>query len=727
MDRKRWIRSYLGAMVAVTTVAGTTVLALGTMGTGPAFGAQRGTTSAQVVATLAPGRPPVTAPAVHIVDYPTAPNTFPAALTSGPQGKLWFTEDISDAVIGSFDPSSHTFAKHALKMGVYAFKAQGIAVDRSDHLWMSANGSYAYQFNPSNSTSLNYQKAVSGSEQSVALGVDGDMWFTGSDLIPGSFIYRVDPATGAFTPYPVAGGSGYLFGITSGPGGNLWFADPANNAIGELDPADGHTAEFTIPTPDSSPGAITAGPDHALWFTEGGTDRIGRFDPATSTFTHYDIPTANTLPRCITVGPDGDIWFTEEEHAAVGSIDPATGAVREYSVAAVDPSGTHTFLDGITTGPDGNLWVTDEQGQLLRVSLSPRVQGEPSSQSVPEGSRVRFSASARGIPVPSVQWEASHDGGATWSSIAGATSDALSLTASPGATAEYRAVFTNSAGTAVSSPASLTLSSNPAGYWLVGKDGGVFAFGDAPFLGSLPSVGIHPDSSIVGIAPTPSGDGYWLVGADGGVFAFGDATFFGSLPSIGTTPGGPVVGVAPSRDGRGYWLVSADGEVYGFGDATNSGGAPPTGTPAVGIAASESDAGNGYWIADAFGGITASGSAGAHGSLTTAIPPVKPAAPIVAVAGSADGGGYWLAGADGGIFSFGDTPFFGSLPGASPPVRVGAPITALASSPDGRGYWLAGADGGVFAFGDASYLGSLPALGLSLPAAGAITALAARP
>ncbi|MDP9403683.1 MAG: hypothetical protein M3P85_10200, partial [Actinomycetota bacterium] len=37
---------------------------------------------------------------------------------------------------------------------------------------------------------------------------------------------------------------------------------------------------------------------------------------------------------------------------------------------------------------------------------------------------------------------------------------------------------------------------------------------------------------IVGMAATPSGRGYWLVGADGGVFAFGDAVFAGSTGAL---------------------------------------------------------------------------------------------------------------------------------------------------------------------------------------------------
>jgi len=50
----------------------------------------------------------------------------------------------------------------------------------------------------------------------------------------------------------------------------------------------------------------------------------------------------------------------------------------------------------------------------------------------------------------------------------------------------------------------------------------------APYYGSLPGLGITPDAPIVGISASPDGGGYWLVGADGGVFAFGDAVFYGS-------------------------------------------------------------------------------------------------------------------------------------------------------------------------------------------------------
>ena len=84
------------------------------------------------------------------------------------------------------------------------------------------------------------------------------------------------------------------------------------------------------------------------------------------------------------------------------------------------------------------------------------------------------------------------------------------------------------------------------GYWMVGSDGGVFAFGDAGFVGSLPGLGVQAHD-IVGAVPTATGRGYWMVGADGGVFAFGDATWFGAAHER------PDAAAMVLSHGTGYW------------------------------------------------------------------------------------------------------------------------------------------------------------------------------
>ena len=71
------------------------------------------------------------------------------------------------------------------------------------------------------------------------------------------------------------------------------------------------------------------------------------------------------------------------------------------------------------------------------------------------------------------------------------------------------------------------------------------------------------------MAATRTGQGYWLSATDGGMFAFGDAAFFGSLGDIPLTR--PVIGMVATKTGQGYLLATSEGGVFAFGDATFAG------------------------------------------------------------------------------------------------------------------------------------------------------------
>ena len=104
---------------------------------------------------------------------------------------------------------------------------------------------------------------------------------------------------------------------------------------------------------------------------------------------------------------------------------------------------------------------------------------------------------------------------------------------------------------------------NGLGYWLAAADGGVFAFGDAQFYGSM---GGQPlNQPVVAVAATADDRGYWEVAADGGLFAFGNAQFYGSEGGVRLNR--PVVAMAATPTGAGYWEVAADGGIFAFGDA----------------------------------------------------------------------------------------------------------------------------------------------------------------
>ncbi len=241
------------------------------------------------------------------------------------------------------------------------------------------------------------------------------------------------------------------------------------------------------------------------------------------------------------------------------------------------------------------------------------------------------------------------------------------------------------------------------GYRAAASDGGVFAFGQDAFYGSMSGQPLN--GKIIGIATTPDNGGYLLAGVDGGVFAFGDATYEGSH---GNAPlAAPIVGIAITPDGKGYWLVGSDGGVFAYGDARFHGslGGQVLSGPIVGIAATPD--GNGYLLAGADGNVYTFGDATPHG--TAAGRPLG--GPIVGIAITHDGKGYWLVGSDGGVFAFGDARFLGSMAGTP----LNGPVVAILPTGDDGGYWLIAADGGMFAFPDAQFLGSMAQSPLNAP------------
>ena len=161
-----------------------------------------------------------------------SPDSEPPAITTGPDGNLWFTEQAANN-IGRITPD-------------------GVITE--------------FPVPTPNS-----------SPSDIVAGPDGALWFT---EFTASKIGRITTA-GVVThefPIPVSGQYFDIFtgtlttssgprGITVGPDGNLWFAEFNANRIGRITP-DGVITEFLIPTPNARPEDITTGPDGNLWFTD---------------------------------------------------------------------------------------------------------------------------------------------------------------------------------------------------------------------------------------------------------------------------------------------------------------------------------------------------------------------------------------------------------------------------------------------------------------------------
>ena len=209
-----------------------------------------------------------------------------------------------------------------------------------------------------------------------------------------------------------------------------------------------------------------------------------------------------------------------------------------------------------------------------------------------------------------------------------------------------------------------------------------------------------------GPRPPEEGQGYWMLGRDGAVYAFGDADVY-DAPELPPD----AVDIEPTVSGRGYWLVNEAGDVRFHGDAFHRGEAGPLHPTESVTAISRSGNRAGYWMFTNLGRVLAFGDAAFLGDMSS----MKLNGPVLDAIPTPSGNGYYMVGSDGGIFTFGDAVFRGSM-GSIP---LNAPVQSLVPDPDGVGYWLVASDGGIFAF-DAEFYGSMGSTKLNQPVTGMV-------
>jgi len=240
-----------------------------------------------------------------------------------------------------------------------------------------------------------------------------------------------------------------------------------------------------------------------------------------------------------------------------------------------------------------------------------------------------------------------------------------------------------------------TVTTTRIGYWMLGADGVVYAFGYA-------SGSTGPIAGAVSLAPKLDGSGYWVTDLRGGVHAFGAASYFGGSPKLAW--GEIVTTMSATPSGKGYWLFTSLGRVFRYGDAQWYGDMASRHMNAAVIASVATPTGRGYYMVGTDGGVFAYGDARFHGSTGG----LRLNRPIIGISPTRDNRGYWLVATDGGVFAF-QAPYRGSLGGTA----LNRPISGLVAF--GNGYLMAAGDGGVFNFSNKPFLGSLAGRALSAP------------
>jgi hypothetical protein len=138
------------------------------------------------------------------------------------------------------------------------------------------------------------------------------------------------------------------------------------------------------------------------------------------------------------------------------SIGGATFA--SYTTPATTTADNGSTFSVVVTNSAASVTSNVANLTVTAAATAPAITTQPANRTVTAGLTATFTSAASGTPTPTVQWQLSTNNGRRWSDI-GATS--ISYTTGPTTTTmngyQYRAVFTNSAGTASSNAATLTV------------------------------------------------------------------------------------------------------------------------------------------------------------------------------------------------------------------------------------------------------------------------------
>ncbi len=222
--------------------------------------------------------------------------------------------------------------------------------------------------------SISTGEALRFEPQGIAAGAEGNMWFAErSNTVPGqSSIVRIT-TTGVFVKFQIPTGPQPTRPEVSAPGGialgvdgNMWFTDDGPNSngedlIGRVSPT-GHVTEFPIPTMNSGPGAIALGADGNMWFTEVRVGKVGRITPS-GEITEFNVPSLEGALNGIALGSDGNMWFGGSfQSSGLGWITPL-GQSHRLPASLLDGAN----IESLTSDSEGNIWFTDPRPSRLGV------------------------------------------------------------------------------------------------------------------------------------------------------------------------------------------------------------------------------------------------------------------------------------------------------------------------------------------------------------------------
>jgi virginiamycin B lyase len=290
-------------------------------------------------------------------EFPLPKGSGPHDVAPAPDGRVWFTAQAAGA-LGLLDPRTGHVDEFPLGRGS---APHGVIVGPDDAPWVTDGGLNAIlRFDPAAHRIRSFPLPADRAEvnlNTATFDQTGMLWFTGQSGVYG----RVDPASGDVRVWDAPRGPG-AYGITTTPAGAVYFASLAGSYIARIDPATGAAIVIEPPTPQQEARRIWSDSRGALWISEFLAGQIARFDPNGNTWQTWRLPGNRPQPYGMYVDQHDAVWVSDFSAGTLLRFDSAKG---QFSGAAGQQ--TDVWIRQLLGRP-GEVWGADSaHDRLIRA------------------------------------------------------------------------------------------------------------------------------------------------------------------------------------------------------------------------------------------------------------------------------------------------------------------------------------------------------------------------
>jgi virginiamycin B lyase len=297
--------------------------------------------------------------AFQVREYPVPAGSHPHDVAPARDGGVWYTAQRSGE-LGWLDPKTGRTRHVPLGDGS---APHGVIVGPDGAPWITDGGLNAIvRVDPRTGRVRRFPlpaRAAGANLNTAVFDGRGILWFTGQSGVYG----RLDPKRGRVEVFDAPRGPG-PYGITSTPGGAVYYASLAGSYVGRIDTRTGKAAVLQPPTRDQGARRVWSDSRGRIWATEWNAGKLAMYDPARRRWREWRLPGANPQPYAVYVDERDDVWLSDFGANALVRFTPGT----QRFTTLVLPSSTAEVRQLL--GRAGEVWGAESGVDKLVVVRS---------------------------------------------------------------------------------------------------------------------------------------------------------------------------------------------------------------------------------------------------------------------------------------------------------------------------------------------------------------------